>query len=288
MDIFVSDLDGTLLNDKARISLRSEKILNKLAERGVYFTVASARTPLSAIPILKNMKLRLPVILLNGGMLYDMNRHQILKVTGFGAEQVSRIFEAEKKAGLCGMLLSAEERGGNRKLYLNLGETGSTEAERKRLWDGYFDLRSASNAGIAEPEYIRRSAKELTDACIIYGLYMDDRQERLAAMAGFLGKEPGLSLDLYRDIYTEDRWCLEITSGETSKKQGAEELKRMCGADRMIGFGDGENDISMLEAAGIGVAMENAPEVVKDAADMVARSNDEDGVAYAIEKHVLI
>ena len=103
-------------------------------------------------------------------------------------------------------------------------------------------------------------------------------------MAGFLGKEPGLSLDLYRDIYTEDRWCLEITSGETSKKQGAEELKRMCGADRMIGFGDGENNLPLFEACEEAYAVANGCESLKKAADGVIGSNLEDGVAVYMEE----
>ena len=54
-----------------------------------------------------------------------------------------------------------------------------------------------------------------------------------------------------------------------------------------MAFGDGENDISMLEAAGIGVAMGNAEDSVKEAADLVTLENDRDGVAYAIETQVL-
>ena len=54
-----------------------------------------------------------------------------------------------------------------------------------------------------------------------------------------------------------------------------------------MAFGDGENDVSMLRAAGLGVAMGNAAEEVKAAADLVTLGNDEDGVAYGIEKYVL-
>ena len=54
-----------------------------------------------------------------------------------------------------------------------------------------------------------------------------------------------------------------------------------------MAFGDGENDISMLKAAGAGVAMGNASEIVKQAADLVTKTNDEDGVAYIIETRVL-
>ena len=55
-------------------------------------------------------------------------------------------------------------------------------------------------------------------------------------------------------------------------------------ADQMICCGDGYNDLSMIEYAGLGVAMENAQPIVKDSADFITRSNDEDGILYVIEK----
>ena len=67
MKIFISDLDGTLLDEKGCVPEKSVEILKRLEEKGVLFTVASARTPLSAAFILEPLRLRIPAILLNGG-----------------------------------------------------------------------------------------------------------------------------------------------------------------------------------------------------------------------------
>ena len=82
---------------------------------------------------------------------------------------------------------------------------------------------------------------------------------------------------------------LEINHMEATKGSGLSALADyLClERDQVMAFGDGENDISMLKAAGMGVAMENASSIVKDSADTVTLSNDEDGVALAIEKFVL-
>lgn len=274
--LFVSDLDGTLLDETARIPEKSREILNSLADRGVLFTVASARTPLSAIPILEGVNLRLPVILLNGGMLYDMRENRILKVTGFRPEQVKRLAEAEERTGVKGLLLTVRDG----RLLLNLDLT----AELSGLWNGYFDLKRVAGLGTIEPETFRRGAKALISDRVVYGLYMDHRPERLAAMTRMLKGAPELTLDFYKDIYTEGRWCLEITSGDTSKKRGVMELRKRYGAERVIGFGNGENDLPLFAACDEAYAVANGQESLKAAADGVIGSNLENGVAVYMER----
>lgn len=275
-ELFVSDLDGTLLDKTARIPKKSREILNRLAGRGVLFTVATARTPLSAVPILCGLDLRLPAVLLNGGMLYDMKSHRILEVVGFRPEQAERLAKAEERMEVHGLLLTV--RGG--RISLNLGPKTDTSG----LWDRYFDWKRVCEIGSVEPEILRRGAGALKSECIVYGLYMDDRPKRLAGMAQMLRGEPGLCLDFYKDVYTENRWCLEITSGDTSKKRGVMELRRRCGAGRVIGFGDGENDLPLFSACDEAYVVANGREILKAAADGVIGSNLENGVAVYMEE----
>ena len=69
--LYVSDLDGTLLTPEKEISKASADILNHLIQKGLLFTVATARSPATACEVLSNLKLELPGILLNGAVLYD-------------------------------------------------------------------------------------------------------------------------------------------------------------------------------------------------------------------------
>ena len=109
MKIFISDLDGTLLDEKGCVPEKSVEILKRLEEKGVLFTVASARTPLSAAFILEPLRLRIPAILLNGCMLYDLEKRRILWYQAVGKEKRRQVIEEEKKAGLTGLLLAVEK-----------------------------------------------------------------------------------------------------------------------------------------------------------------------------------
>ena len=86
-----------------------------------------------------------------------------------------------------------------------------------------------------------------------------------------------------RDIYTDDQWLDFLPKG-TSKASAIKHLKEYYHCDRVIAFGDGLNDLSMLEKAGIGIVMDNASEEVKKYADYITLSCDDDGVAYGIRK----
>lgn len=83
-----------------------------------------------------------------------------------------------------------------------------------------------------------------------------------------------------------NREFLEFVHADTSKAAALQRIGEMFGIQReeMIAFGDGMNDLSMLQYAGLGIAMENAPEELKEHADLVTKTNEEDGVAWAIQK----
>lgn len=267
-------MDGTLLDKNARVPRESEEILNLLAEKGMYFTVATARTPLTADPILRNVRLKLPAVLLNGGMLYDVNEHKILTALGFDPAGTRRIAEAEKRIGICGLLLTVEKE----KVVLNLADEGNP------LWKGYFDPYKLDAIPSVRSGFVKRRAEELVDNRVVYGLYMDDRPDRLQNMTHELSAVKELTLDFYKDIYADDRWCLEITNGNTSKKHGVRQLKEICGAHRLVGFGDGINDLPLFEACDEAYAVSNGCEALKKKADGIIGSNLENGVAVYLKK----
>jgi hypothetical protein len=91
------------------------------------------------------------------------------------------------------------------------------------------------------------------------------------------------------NFHTSQPFFLEFVDVNASKAIALEKLGAYYGIQReeMIAIGDGFNDLSMIEYAGLGVAMENAPEEIKRIADYVTLSNENDGVAYVIEQFIL-
>lgn len=272
--LYISDLDGTLLGKRAEISERSIEILNELLDKGLFFTAASARTPLSAVPILGALHLTIPVILLNGAMLYDRKEHRIMETVDFGKKAMKCLAEAERETGLGGLILS-EQQG---KLELNLGSVESY------LWNGYFRLEQLEHEDAIRGQFLNYGAKDLLTERCVYGLYMDSGPERLTRLKSILETEQEFTLDFYKDIYTENRWCLEIFSSRASKGSAVRRLKELCGADRAVAFGDGINDVPLFEACEEKVAVANACEELKGMADRVIGSNLADGVAVYLKE----
>ena len=86
------------------------------------------------------------------------------------------------------------------------------------------------------------------------------------------------------NIYRSEPFFLEIMPRNIDKAQSLQKLLNSIGltADSMICCGDGYNDLSMIEYAGLGVAMENAQPVIKESADFITRSNDNDGILHVV------
>ena len=115
MELFISDLDGTLLNGNAEVTEFTRDTLNRLMAKGLNFTAATARTLASAGKILSGLDLKLPVILMNGVLIYDMTEKKYVKINSLSRE-------------LCGLIigLSKDMRG----LFLLLWRAFTTNAER--------------------------------------------------------------------------------------------------------------------------------------------------------------
>ena len=99
--LYVSDLDGTLLTPEKEISKASADILNHLIQKGLLFTVATARSPATACEVLSNLKLELPGILLNGAVLYDFRRRRFAGSAPMSYEAASKALAVYRQAGGC-------------------------------------------------------------------------------------------------------------------------------------------------------------------------------------------
>lgn len=273
MTLYISDMDGTLLNPAGIVSEKSTKILTNLINQGIHFTVATARTPLSALPLLSEIPVKDPMILMNGALCYDPEKKAFSDPIVFEKVSLEKLVEAEDASGMEGMLFSVDQGI----LTVNLGDVKSC------MWDGYFSMEKVAHVQAIRQDVISASAADLLQKGVVYGLYMDNEPTKLDILFEYL-KGSGLTLDYYKDKYTENRWCLEICSRNATKGNALNRLKQQ-GYDYLIGFGDSWNDVPLFQACDEGYAVANASENLNLLATDVILSNAEDGVAVHILHH---
>lgn len=259
--LFVSDLDGTLLNGEGVLSPFTEHTLRELIKRGLCFTVASARTPLSAGKLFERVPLFLPMILLNGALLFDPVDQTVLDSVPLSAYQSRLLQELEQRQGLSPLRI---EQAGTEVCCL-LDHT--TEAWRRFLKRHQLPCPQKSQ----DSSYKGK---------ILYLIYADCSPLRLEQMARQLKAAGGFAVDFYQDVYLAQTWFLEVCSDAASKGNALQRLRQLCGAEQIVCFGDGINDLSLFANSDLACAVSNAGEVLRRQADRIIGSNTQDGVAH--------
>ena len=263
-ELYISDLDGTLLNRNVEISEKTAEILNKLIDKGMNFTVATARTLASAGKILSNVRLKLPIILMNGVLIYNPLEKKYEVVNSLSEKLRATIQHFAKKIGLDCFMYTI--KGNDMMTYF---ERLSSQA----MQDFYNERREKYYKSFIQVD----NFSEITDD-VIYFTFISE-YERLSPLYKELSQNPDLEITFYRDIYSENLWYLEAFSAKASKQQGVRYLREKYGFDNISVFGDNLNDLPMFDEADKKYAVENAVEQVKIVADEIILSNENDGVA---------
>lgn len=269
--LYISDLDGTLLDADKKITDETSEILNQMIENGIYFTFATARTSASALKITSNLHINVPCILMNGVSIYDIHQQKYLK---------NEYLTEEKSAEISYLLDSYRQDGFMYKISEDKLSCEYTNLSNPHLQE-FHDIRVN--------RYDKPFAKidNFSIACndeVVYFTLLDCF-ENLDKIREGIENIKGLKYEFYPDIYGENLWYLEIFSDKASKYHGVEFLRRKFGFDEVVAFGDNLNDLPMFNAADIRIAVQNANAKVISAADEIAASNSENGVAKWIFKN---
>lgn len=266
------DLDGTLLNAQKKLTKYSEEVLKAAIHQGVTVLVATGR-PLTGVPeFMREFPGMRYILTANGARIYD-------KKDGYHL-LFSHLLSNDDAFVVLDLL---EEYDALKDVYFDgVGYSNRDEIERV---DRYYQ----------EPvmiEYIRKTRARVDDIrekMKEYPLGMDKIQ---AVFADLKEKEEAMRrLKETTELSVAGALVnnIEINAKDVNKGNGLLELGKYLGIekDEIMACGDGLNDMIMLQTVGFGVAMENGNEEVKKIADYVTVSNEEDGVAKAIEKFVL-
>lgn len=275
MKLFVSDLDGTLLNSNKEISVFSKRNLNKFISQGVNFTVATARTPATANILLNDINLTLPVILMNGVIIYDTKNKNYINVIDMPMTTTDSILNILEQNQLSPIVYSIY----NNHLFVYHKEL-KNQAEIN-----FYNERNCT----PEKTFIKTTnyKSNISDKKVINFLIFDEF-EKVNSAYNELKKIPGITVDLYKDIYVdEDLYNLEIYSSNASKANGIEYLKKTYNFDEVICFGDNLNDISMFKLSDKCYAVKNSCPELKSLATNVIPSNNDDGVVKQIIKSLI-
>lgn len=287
--LYVSDLDGTLMQPDARISPAAVALLNDAIADGALFTVATARTPATVAPILRDVKMTLPAIVMTGAALWDTHTHIYHRVQYMQREVALGLLEVYRRMQTPTFVYTLAD---NMIDIYHIGPMSPLEenfvAERignpfKRLHlDERFNLGLSADIVPALDDKILWTPAEGFDpdrVVLFYG--MQDSELSAATYRQSCGVE-GCRPQYYHDIFGEEVGIIEAFSDTATKALAMRALAHEVGADRIVAFGDNINDLPMMAVADVAVAVENALPEVKEAAHIVIGPNTADAVAHFI------
>jgi len=270
--LYVSDLDGTLLNTNTELSEKSKEIINVLLQKGVKFTYATARSFSSASKILKGLNISIPAITYNGAYFVEPTNGKIIYSTSFSYEQmkyISTILIENNAYPLVYSLLNYEEH------------VSWLEGKENEGMLNYLKARTGDKR-------LRCVTKEeeLYLGSIFYFTVIGEKNE-LEILKGYFGDKSQFVCTLQRELYGDGEYWLEIMPYNATKAMGVKWLKEITGCDKVICFGDAINDISMFTIADDSYAVANANLQLKQIATGIIGSNGEDGVAMWLLEHAI-
>ena len=272
----VLDIDGTLVDDKGQLSKKTIETVQTVKKSGAFVTICTGRNITKALPIVKKLKIEIPFVCIDGTLMYDPVKNKIIKDLKLSQEETHFILDTAKDKHAF-----VELSDGNKYYkYIKNKELLQYDIFNKHtIWGhmkSYFGgIRYISNferlKGLKEPYYQIVIASEID---------IIEEIKKEIQKGGFERIE-------IRDYLWEK--FLFINRKGIKKSQGVQMLCNYfdVSIDEVVTIGDEENDVDMIQLAGMGVAMGNAVENVKAVADFVTANNNENGAALALEKYFL-
>jgi len=274
MNLYVSDLDGTLLRNDATLSDYSRKTLNKLIRNGLAFTVASARSVEAMQILLKDVSLQLPVIEINGAYISDFTTGEHLitnQIEKSMAEELYRLFEKYRYHPF----ITSNDLQADYISYSNIKNEGMK-------WF-YQDLIRIKDKRLRNITHLKDA---LNERIICFTLI--ERKEVLIDLVYAIEEKftDRLQLDFFENHYSPGWYWLTIHDRKATKGEAIKELVKQFHfvPEKVTVFGDGENDINMFRYAKHAIAVSNASETLKKHASKVIGSNEEDSVVTYIKE----
>lgn len=272
MKLVAIDLDGTLLNSQYKLSKENVKAVRATEKAGAKIVIATGRSVVSAKEIVSQLGISAYILALNGTYIIEVDRYgeqKELRRSILDKEKLVRAFQVTQKLGVT--FIASNE----------------CQSDRVVVDDG---TELVQEFFIERPDLQRLSIQEMaeklmdTSTTYLKAAFTNRNREKLHQLKKALA-EVGI------DTIFSDTYYIEYISDGINKGWALEYLAKHLGISlqETIAIGDQENDIEMLQKSGLGIAMGNAAPHVKDVADHVTLTNDQNGVAEILRnRHLLL
>ncbi|SHS47367.1 cof family hydrolase [Mycobacteroides abscessus subsp. abscessus] len=263
--MIVLDLDDTLLNDEHTLSKRNKEALMAAQELGVKVVLASGRPTFGMVSIAKDLQLDQYgsyILSFNGSKIINAKTNEEMFNSSISSEMAHRLYDLSRREGVA--ILSYKDES------IVIEEPNEYADIESTITGLPMQIVDQFKATITEP---------------VVKAMMLAHPDVLVDVEQTLVKEVGEEVSVFRS----KPFFLEFTALNVTKGTSLHQLTQKLGinAEEVIAIGDSYNDITMIEFAGLGVAMGNAPDAIKEIANHVTDTNNNDGVAQVVEDFIL-
>lgn len=265
--LYVSDLDGTLLNSGQAVSAFTAQTVNDLVGAGMLFSYATARSFWTASVITEAITANIPVIVYNGAFIINNLTGERLYADYFTRKEAEEILELLQQNGIDPIVYAVID-GTEKFSYLPARINAQTKA--------FLDTRRGDRRDRPVEQM-----ENLLDGAQFYFTCIGAHTPLKAVYAALRTQ---FSCVYQKEIYSGLPW-LEIMPSGVSKANAVLRLKELLDAERVVSFGDGKNDIPLFEVSDECYAVENADIQLKEIATGIIESNECDGVAKWLLKN---
>ena len=262
------DMDGTLLNSAKELTQKSLDTLREAHERGILIVPSTGRMAQGLPEYIRQLSFVRYIITINGGVVWDLTDNVSLYEANIPYARAIEVMEFIQKYDAVNDCYCNGEAIMDRRFVdlidRHIPDSLAEVVRRSRKpVDGYIGYMRDKHADVQKIQ-----------------MFFHDNEKRLAAIQELTETFPDLTLAC------SQTYNIELNASSANKGNALTILCGQLGIDikQTMAFGDGGNDKAMLLAAGYAVAMENGTDDIKAVADYVTQSNDQDGVARAIEK----
>lgn len=266
--LYITDLDGTLLRNDATVSEYTVSVVKRLREKGILFTYATARAYTSASVITREITPNIPAVVYNGTFIVDAATGERVSVRHMTREESDYTLSVFADHGVSPIVYSIIDGVEKYSYCYELLPEASKVFLDARKGDARENPTTPEKLGQGQVFHFSSLAEG----------------DKLAAIQDILKKD--FPAELFLDRYFHEMF-LEIHPKGATKAEGVLELKRILGCDRIVCFGDGNNDIPMFRIADECYAVANAEPALKEIATAVIGDNESDGVARWLEENLL-